>query len=740
MKFKSFNHLLLSGIWILGCLNLSHASAQNTPFDPLLDPGCNKVSKAVVEEWNSNYIWYPGLLSAHLQKIQKKKSEMRCVNVGYPGKFMKATSQTFFRKEVKLTQQTQIQWNTTGEAKVTIDGQDQAKGLNSITLQPGKHTLLFDITNHDKLPALIIKGKGVEEIKGWQVSLDNNYWNIPETDVRYNKPSVSPDEDQDITVSISPDNYVLLRNSRNNNGKLQIGENGSLMVDFRHLEVGNVIVEVTGSGKLSFTVGESPEETLNENTKYFEQFPIAPYTLTGKTQEIVLPERALRYMKISSDRPCTISSIRFEAKMWPVEFLMQFESDNKAINDLFNAGVATLHTSMHNFYLDGVKRDYLPWAMDAIVSSLGGDYVFGDRQVSRSGISIALMPPNPQASDWGIVDYPLHALVGIKQDYMRFGDLSTTLMFKDRIIQQMSLYESVQDVNGFFKGEPPTTGFIPGWSRKMGPEDYGIATYGQMMLYQNFKIGAYLAKLWRDNALAKRYEDRANKLGESIITHFWDNEKKAFINGYRQNGDKDDRVSHHAQYWGVLTGLYPEEHYDHLYDYELPSIPFYKGYISYEKGYECLAYIKAGRIKDMFTLLNEVWGDWLRQGNTRFPENFSLGAPLQEQLVFYERPYGLSLCHGANGVPPIVAVLHGIYGFYQSDENITEYTLKPNLMDMNWAKGRIPVKEGFIQLELNKTGISTVEIPDNCIVKLFSGQSEKPLIIKKAGKYNFQLK
>ena len=102
----------------------------------------------------------------------------------------------------------------------------------------------------------------------------------------------------------------------------------------------------------------------------------------------------------------------------------------------------------------------------------------------------------------------------------------------------------------------------------------------------------------------------------SIINYFWDNEKKAFINGYRINGEKDYRISHHAQYWGILTGLYPEENYNYLFDKIIPAIPFYKEEISYEKGYEFLAYIKAGRKKEIFTMLDEVWGDWLRQGNT----------------------------------------------------------------------------------------------------------------------------
>lgn len=141
-------------------------------------------------------------------------------------------------------------------------------------------------------------------------------------------------------------------------------ENGYLLVDFHYLEVGSAILQACGSGRISFSVGESPEEALNGDVGSFEQKAVKTYVLTDKLQEIRLPERALRYLKISCTHPCTVVSIRCDAKMWPVEFQMQFESDNKALNNLWEAGVATLHTSIHNFYLDGVKRDYLPWSMD----------------------------------------------------------------------------------------------------------------------------------------------------------------------------------------------------------------------------------------------------------------------------------------------------------------------------------------------------------------------------------------
>lgn len=118
-----------------------------------------------------------------------------------------------------------------------------------------------------------------------------------------------------------------------------------------------------------------------------------------------------------------------------------------------------------------------------------------------------------------------------------------------------------------------------------------------------------------------------------------------------------------------------------------------------------MAYEKAGCTVGLYDFLKKVWYDWIEQGNTRFPENFSIGAQQGKQLEFYGRPYGLSLCHGANGVPPVIFVLQGILGFSQSENG---YTLTPNLLDMEWAKGRIPTKDGFIDIELEKGKVPVI--------------------------------
>ncbi len=618
------------------------------------------------------YMWYPGQLAAYRQAKQKEMSEARCVNVGYPGNFNPICKVAYFKSKA--------------------DGK------------------VIKVEYKGSMPTL---WGNPEE---WQVSLDGSHWNIPESDSRNTDRNILPDADKEIVVPVKPKSIKVVKNATVSDGTIKMNWGGTVIVDFHELELGNVTLTVNGAGRIGFWAGESEEEAMNEDMLIGEQTALPSYTLDGKTKTITLPDYAVRFLKIRTSKSATITGITFNTKMWPVEHQLQFECSNQRINAMYNTGVKTLHTSLHNFYLDGVKRDFLPWAMDAMVSSLGANYTFGDRQMTRNCISIALMPPNPTEKDLGVVDYPLHAIIGLEDDYQRFGDLSTSLMYRERIEQQLSFYEQMMNRDGFIEAKRPAWGFIPGWNVQNGPDKYGTACYPQILLYLNFKIGAQFAKRWGDNQKAKHYETLAKNLSDKIKKAFWDNGRKAFANGYKSNGEKDTRISHQAQIIGVIAGLYPAKHYNYLFDKLLPTLPHYYSDVSYEKGYDALAFTKAGKTAQLYTLLDKVWGKWIDDGGVRYPENFYIGSSRSKQLTFYNRPYGMSLCHGANGVPPVIFVLRGIFGFQVKGNG--SYTLSPNLINMNWAKGRIPVKEGYIEVELQKGKAPVVRAPKGCSVKV----------------------
>lgn len=733
--------LKLLGIFITASLC---CYAQTKEFDPSLDPNVTIVSRQSQEEWNSRYMWYPGQLAAFYQQQCARISKERCVNVGYLGKFFAKNNHAWFRKEVRLKKESSLCWEGPSDIVLYINGVKQSVSGKQVILPVGRSSLLFEVTTDDSLPCIILKGAGLENPDEWQVSMDKEHWTIPESAVMYNKPGVLPDAPQDMTARIKPSQILPMRNAEMQ-GKdgISIGKNGYVLIDFFHLEIGTLTFQAKGKGTITVRVGETPEEALERDDKKLEQYPLVPITLSEEGGTITLPERALRYVSLECDKGAEITSLRFDASLWPVEHQMQFETDDDYVNNLFKMSSATLHTSMHRFYLDGVKRDFLPWSMDALVSTLAGDYLFGDQQVSKNGISIALMPLDPQKSDIGIPDYPLHALFGLKQNYLRFGDLTTSLQYKDRIILLLDFYASIVDENGFVHGNygDRQFGYTPGWSTYNGPVRKGVAAYAQIMLYYNYVTGAYFADLWKESALADRYRKLARNLKKKIFEHFWDNDRKVFINGtMNDNVTVDKRISHHAQYWGILADIFPKEHYDNLFENVLPNLPNYYEVVSYEKGYEFLAYAKAGRIKELWDHIYGVFGDWMDQGHTRFPENFMMNASRARQLVFYNRPYGLSLCHGANGVPVVVGALNGLIGFSQSSMKTNEYTIKPELLHLKWIHSRIPVKEGYIVLKLNAEGESTIDIPAGCTVRIIKKTGKKPLVLRKQGGYSFRLK
>ena len=420
---------LITGLVLATTIN---SYAQTKEFDPLLDPKVTVISAPLQEEWSSNYMWYPGQLAAFYQQQSAKISKERCVNVGYPGKFFAKNNHAYFKREIKLNKESDLRWEGPSNITLYINGIKQSAPNKQIMLPTGKSSLLFEVITDDSLPCIILKGSDLENPDKWQVSMDKTYWTIPESASMYNKPATLPDAPQNITAQIKPLQILPVRNSQvEGTDGVNIGKNGYALIDFFHLEIGTVIFQAKGKGTITVRVGETPEEALERDDKKLEQYSLAPIKLSETSSIISIPERALRYVSLECDEGAEITSLRFDATMWPVKYQMQFESDDDYINNLFKMSSATLHSSMHRFYLDGIKRDFLPWSMDALVSTLGGDYLFGDQQVSKNGISIALMPLNPQITDVGIPDYPLHALFGLKQNYLRYGDITTSLQYKD---------------------------------------------------------------------------------------------------------------------------------------------------------------------------------------------------------------------------------------------------------------------------------------------------------------------
>lgn len=124
-----------------------------------------------------------------------------------------------------------------------------------------------------------------------------------------------------------------------------------------------------------------------------------------------------------------MQEVRFDASFWPAEQKGTFESSDEDLNAIWKTAVATLRSNMHDFYLDGIRRDGLLWH-DGPLTLEAYERVFFDADLSRQTLIGETLPERPTILDVGIID--ARARAGAEGLNVRFleGD-AEALPFKD---------------------------------------------------------------------------------------------------------------------------------------------------------------------------------------------------------------------------------------------------------------------------------------------------------------------
>jgi len=704
-------------------------------YDPLLDPNCKIIDQSTKKisgqsKWDALWMWYPGQYTAALNARAVQLSLKKGSNIGYPGNFTQLQTYAYFRAKANPAEKASIRWEgPSGRTALLVDNKGTLLSQRELTLQAGPSDIEVKVDFASGLPCLMVEGAGVSSPKAWEVSLDGKNWTTPEYIEGFNNPGLLPDKPTDITLRIPVNKVLHPVNVKISGDAYKFGTGGEAIFDFWHDELGCLAFDVQGSGEISVFVGESPEEAMNSNKSFFEQKALAPIILSGSPTSIILPERALRYARIHTTGPCKISNLHFQARVTPVEYRGHFTCNDQKINEIWKAGAATLHACMHDFYLDGIKRDGLSWSYDGQIGLTGGDMVFYDRTIARNLNISQLLPKNPEKKDIGIVDYPLHTILGFEHEYAVSGDLDFLRIYKSRIYEILDLYMTMQDENGFVSGGGiGEWGFFPEWVKsKSGPDVRATPAYAQMILMHALEIGAYFARELSDSQKAANYENAAGKLRLNIRKEFWDSGRGAFINGFDRMGKPDKRFTPYAQVWGILFGLVRPEEYQGVFEKVLDSperATTLKTQVAQNLFFEMEACFLAGRTERAVNLTREIFGRLIDAGYSRIMEDIDFDKTPVEQLAFYNRPFGKSLCNIWSGAVPVYVLNRGVLGINPVAPGYRLCTFRPDLGGLEWVKGSVPVPGGSISVEMNRSS-GKLTLPPGVEASLVNVTGEK---------------
>lgn len=399
-------------------------------------------------------------------------------------------------------------------------------------------------------------------------------------------------------------------------------------------------VEAEADAMPVLRVGESKAEAMNENEADFEQTTVMAEVRKG-VWRTPLP-LALRYFRFKGVQPKTF---RFEEEIADVKDVVPFSGTPREMK-MREAAVRTLRLCMRDFLIDGVKRDRLPWSGDLAVSLLANASSFRDPEIVRRTL-VVLDSAGWEAGDVnGIIDYSLWLIISHELFQSCFGDREFLARCYPRVAGRLESMAAREDKNGFLRenGEEGT----PVWLFIDWTKDAKSTTALNMIYFSALMSGARLADRMSAADDAARWRARADALKANLRAKAFDAEKGLF-----RFDVADPSLGHftrhpniYAAYFGVAEGKELETIGAALAGDELPQVG-----TPYSSAYEAMALVRCGRKEDARRLVEKVWGSMLDLGATTFWEGYDPAAKGDAHWVFYDRPFGKSLCHAWSAAP-----------------------------------------------------------------------------------------
>jgi alpha-L-rhamnosidase len=415
--------------------------------------------------------------------------------------------------------------------------------------------------------------------------------------------------------------------------------------------------------------------------------------------------RFLRIDIVEADEIAPIKSIDAAFVYRDIPYLGSFESNDERLNEIWMTGAYTVHLNMQNYLWDGVKRDRLVWVGDMHPEVMTINTVFGNHDIVNKSLDLARdQHPLPQWMN-GISSYSMWWLLIHKNIYDYHGDQS---YLKEQETYMIGLLEQLITFIDDKNKEILNGNRFLDWPTSEKPE--AIHAGLQAMMVMTFEAGADMMVILGKNDLETKYAKIAERLKKHkpkdnttkqaaalmVLADLLDAEK---VNNQVLTKDGVQRMSTFYGYY-ILEAMAKAKDYDGglrvIRDYWGGMLDL--GATTFWEDFDVLDVANSGRIDEIIPSSNfDIHGD--------FGEYCYVG-------------YRHSLCHGWASGPTSWLSQH-VLGIHVLDGG-TKVKIKPNLGDLEWAKGSFPTKYGVLKVSHQKSSNGSIktelETPEGLII------------------------
>ncbi len=535
------------------------------------------------------------------------------------------------------------------------------------------------------------------------------------------------------------DNFGSIRNERkflrakNESMTIDASTPGSLpeiVFDYEQEVVGYVYLKINApeGGVVQLHYGETLELEL------YDTF------ILKKGVNLLNPfgRRAFRFVKLAvqaTPQPITIHDIGIEFVHYPFETQGTFESSDPLLNRIWEIGVYTTKINSQDHLEDTPLRERALWVVDEVVMGKVIYSVFNDTRLLKKcllqGARIqnedgSIPGTGPEKNDMMLPDFCTHWLFGVYGYWQFTKDKAFIHELWPNIKRLLDWFKDHETEQGLFtiNGKKDYWCFID-WAEYIDRRDQVTAL--SCFYYKVLTIAADLAELMEEKALVKEWEEKAKHLKNMIRRTMWSQSHQAYVDCVVDEAQSDN-ITYQTNFVAMWSGVMSDDDADYFITeyFFKDKAPEIKGPFFYHIVLEEL--FKRKYQSKALDVIRNYWGEMVARGATTWWESFesnsprcTIPSPYQGHTPTYLLDYiPVSLCHGW-GASPTYLMNQYILGVNVFELGSNKVLLKPLPTDLDWAKGSIPTKYGFIKVEWKKKKNGEIdyylEIPDNLLLK-----------------------
>jgi hypothetical protein len=122
---------------------------------------------------------------------------------------------------------------------------------------------------------------------------------------------------------------------------------------------------------------------------------------------------------------------------------------------------------------------------------------------------------------------------------------------------------------------------------------------------------------------------------------------------------------------------------------------------------------RMGHRREALDWMRAYWGGMLDEGATSFWEAYDLRWPKDDPHRSLQADgvtgYFVSMAHGWSS-GPAAWLMEEVLGIHVTAPGFRKATVRPDLMGLDWARGKVPTPQGAIAVEMRRAAGSTVEV------------------------------